>query len=107
MTRSITALGSAAILAALTRSAVASAQDTSSTEGRVTRDSASGRNASGMNRVRFDTTQAVTLTGVTIARIDSMEAPAMPERGVSSGRSMTAIVRSGTDSMRIVLGPLA
>ncbi len=152
MTRSIKALSGAAMLAALVLPAAASAQDTSSTGGRVTRDSASGRN---MNGVRFDTTQAVTLTGVTIVRIDSLggnaawnsgarggmgasgagssamgstssgsgsmtgstasgamgttggaaATGAMTHGDMKHGQTLSAIVRSGSDSMQIVLGP--
>lgn len=136
MTRSIKALSSAAIVAALALPAVASAQDTSSTGRRVTRDSAGARNTASMTRVRFDTTQAIALTGVTIARIDSTgpgashggadktssaatgamgsaaagtmgaTASAMsPMHHEKKGQSLTAIIRSGTDSMQIVLAP--
>ncbi len=134
MTRSIKALSSAAIFAALALPAVASAQDTSSTGSRVTRDSAGARNAASMNRMRFDTTQAIALTGVTIARIDStgpgashgadksssaatgaMGSAAAGTMGATAsatspthhekGQSLTAIIRSGTDSMQIVLAP--
>ena len=69
MTRSITALSAAAMLVAVAMPATASAQDTTSTGGRTKSDSASGRS---MGMQRFDTTQAVSLTGVTILRIDSI-----------------------------------
>ena len=129
MTRSITAFTRAAMLAVLALPAVAQGQDTSSTGGRVIRDSASGHQ---MNGIRFDTTQAVTITGVTIVRIDSlgagngdeyagmkasgsknnasssigtMRAPTMMHGGMHAGQNLSAVVRTGSDSMRIVLGP--
>ena len=129
MTRSITALSRAAMLAALVLPAVAAAQDTSSTGGRVIRDSAAAHQ---MNSIRFDTTQAVSITGVTIVRIDSlgagngadhagvnasgtrnneagsmgsMHAPTTMHGGMNAGQNLSAVVRTGSDSMRIVLGP--
>lgn len=127
MTRSIKALSATAMLLAIALPATASAQDTTSTGGRVKSDSASGRS---MTMQRFDTTQAIALTGVTIIRIDSlgggkgawnsgahagMSAGASGAMGAGSAsasatakgpnHTLSAIVSSGADSMQIVLAP--
>ena len=127
MTRSIKALSAAAMLLAIALPATVSAQDTTSTGGRVKSDSASGRS---MGMQRFDTTQAIALTGVTIIRIDSlgggkgawnsgahagMNAGASGAMGAGSAsasanaqgpkHTLSAIVSSGADSMQIVLAP--
>ena len=127
MTRSIKALSAAAMLLAIALPATVSAQDTTSTGGRVKSDSASGRS---MGMQRFDTTQAIALTGVTIIRIDSlgggkgawnsgghagMSAGASGAMGAGSAsasanaqgpkHTLSAIVSSGADSMHIVLAP--
>ncbi len=127
MTRSIKALSAAAMLLAIALPATASAQDTTSTGGRTKSDSASGHN---MTMQRFDTTQAISLTGVTIVRIDSlgggkgawnsgarggMSAGASGAMGAGSANAsanaqgpnhtLSAIVSSGADSMQIVLAP--
>lgn len=130
MTRSIKALSAAAMLLAIALPATVSAQDTTSTGGRVKSDSASGRS---MGMQRFDTTQAIALTGVTIIRIDSLgggkgASHSGGHAGMSAGASgamgamgagsasasanaqgpkhtLSAIVSSGADSMQIVLAP--
>jgi hypothetical protein len=93
-TRSLKALNSAAIVAALALPAVASAQDTSRTGSRVTRDSAGVRNAAGLNRMRLDTAQTIALTGVTIARNDSTGP------GASHGADKTSPAATGAHAAR-------
>ncbi|MES3033491.1 MAG: hypothetical protein V4813_05785 [Gemmatimonadota bacterium] len=127
MTRSIKALSAAAMLLAIALPATASAQDTTSTGGRTKSDSASGRS---MTMQRFDTTQAISLTGVTIVRLDSiaggkgawnssahsgMAAGASGAMGAGSSaaspkaqgpnHNVSALVSSGADSMQVLLGP--
>lgn len=85
MTRSITALSSAAMLiaCALPISAV-SAQD-----------SAAAKNA----RTSFDPAAAASFAGATIIRVDTLK------RGENT--SITALLTSGTDSMTAMIAPVA
>ena len=69
MMRSFTVLSGAAMLASCVLPTLVSAQDTSSTGRRMTRDSASARSDM---MVRFDSAQTVTITGATIIRVDTV-----------------------------------
>ena len=69
MMRSFTVLSGAAMLASCVLPTLVSAQDTSSTGRRMTRDSASARSDM---MVRFDSAQTVTITGATIVRVDTV-----------------------------------
>ena len=69
MIRSFTVLSGAAMLASCVLPTLLSAQDTSSTGSRTTRDSASARSDM---MVRFDSAQTVTITGATIIRVDTV-----------------------------------
>lgn len=85
MTRTITALSGAAMLIACALPITAvSAQD-----------SAAARNA----RTSFDPSAAVSLTGATIIRVDTLR------RGESN--SVSALLSSGTDSISAMIGPVA
>ena len=98
MNRTTSSLLGAAIALACVMPAPVSAQDTTRTK----TDSAAGR--SGM---KFDPTLAVTLTGVTIVRVEA--AGAAPMGAMNGGGrgpgSVHAVVQSGSDSITVTLAP--
>ena len=90
MMRSFTVLSGAAVLAACALPTLVSAQDTSSTGSRTTRDSASARSDM---MVRFDSAQTVTISGATIVRVDTVGG-----RGAAGMGGMHAGMHAGRDA---------
>ncbi len=85
MTRSSIALSAAALLVAL---AVPTSRVAAQT------DSAAAKSKAGM----YDASQSVSLTGVTIVRVDTVRA--------SAGNTLNAVLASGTDSVTAWLAPV-
>lgn len=85
MTRSSIALSAAALLVAL---AVPTSQAAAQT------DSAAAKARAGM----YDASQSVSLTGVTIVRVDTVSS--------STGTTLNAVLASGTDSVTAWLAPV-
>ena len=86
MTRTSLALSAAAL-----RVAVALAMSTASAQA----DSAAAKNRAGA----YDATQSVSLTGVTVIRVDTVQA--------ATGASLSAVLASGNDSVTAWLAPVS